>query len=125
MEDEINTIEEARSALNYEVTPKQLQQTLEHVLSSVDPAGNPKEQASVFVWGAMGIGKSDICKSVAKKWGMRVVALHLPQFDPTDVKGIPLKMDDGTVRWVPSSYCLLYTSPSPRDAHESRMPSSA
>ena len=22
-------------------------------------------------------------------------------------------------------YCLLYTSPSPRDAHESRMPSSA
>ena len=24
-----------------------------------------------------------------------------------------------------STYCLLYTSPSPRDAHESRMPSSA
>ena len=24
-----------------------------------------------------------------------------------------------------SIYCLLYTSPSPRDAHESRMPSSA
>ena len=24
-----------------------------------------------------------------------------------------------------SYYCLLYTSPSPRDAHESRMPSSA
>ena len=23
------------------------------------------------------------------------------------------------------NYCLLYTSPSPRDAHESRMPSSA
>ena len=23
------------------------------------------------------------------------------------------------------TYCLLYTSPSPRDAHESRMPSSA
>lgn len=104
MEDEINNIEEARNALNYEVTPKQLQQTLEHVLSSVDPDGSPKEQAAVFVWGAMGIGKSDICRSVAKKWGMRVVALHLPQFDPTDVKGIPLKMDDGTVRWVPSSY---------------------
>ena len=26
---------------------------------------------------------------------------------------------------VPESTCLLYTSPSPRDAHESRMPSSA
>ena len=26
---------------------------------------------------------------------------------------------------APSTGCLLYTSPSPRDAHESRMPSSA
>ena len=35
--------------------------------------------------------------------------------------------DDGNVDWYEySSYCcLLYTSPSPRDAHESRMPSSA
>ena len=34
--------------------------------------------------------------------------------------GKPLNMD-GT----DSDICLLYTSPSPRDAHESRMPSSA
>ena len=26
---------------------------------------------------------------------------------------------------LPNKICLLYTSPSPRDAHESRMPSSA
>ena len=26
---------------------------------------------------------------------------------------------------IQNMYCLLYTSPSPRDAHESRMPSSA
>ena len=26
---------------------------------------------------------------------------------------------------VGTKFCLLYTSPSPRDAHESRMPSSA
>ena len=43
---------------------------------------------------------------------------------PVDVAGTP----DGTTRIpvtiIPSS-CLLYTSPSPRDAHESRMPSSA
>ena len=30
---------------------------------------------------------------------------------------------DGRMTW--SQSCLLYTSPSPRDAHESRMPSSA
>ena len=32
-------------------------------------------------------------------------------------------IDDGG--WAQSMHCLLYTSPSPRDAHESRMPSSA
>ena len=31
----------------------------------------------------------------------------------------------GTLRDVLIGSCLLYTSPSPRDAHESRMPSSA
>ena len=32
---------------------------------------------------------------------------------------------DGDIMYVPENTCLLYTSPSPRDAHESRMPSSA
>ena len=32
---------------------------------------------------------------------------------------------DGSIRAVPASVCLLYTSPSPRDATLSRMPSSA
>ena len=31
----------------------------------------------------------------------------------------------GTVSTASKDTCLLYTSPSPRDAHESRMPSSA
>ena len=30
-----------------------------------------------------------------------------------------------TGNWPGTRTCLLYTSPSPRDAHESRMPSSA
>jgi hypothetical protein len=37
-------------------------------------------------------------------WGHRIVALHLAQFDPTDIKGIPVKDDNGMVRWCPSSY---------------------
>ena len=35
------------------------------------------------------------------------------------------KSSTGTERTVIAQACLLYTSPSPRDAHESRMPSSA
>ena len=35
-------------------------------------------------------------------------------------------MENGMNKKVTEPYlCLLYTSPSPRDAHESRMPSSA
>ena len=33
--------------------------------------------------------------------------------------------DTGAAVAAPAGPCLLYTSPSPRDAHESRMPSSA
>ena len=48
------------------------------------------------------------------------------------LKGIDLKVQKGDFYALlgpngagKSSTCLLYTSPSPRDAHESRMPSSA
>ena len=44
------------------------------------------------------------------------------QFKPTLATEIPYRPDiEGTV----SYFCLLYTSPSPRDKRQSRMPSSA
>ena len=57
----------------------------------------------------------------------------------TDIKGAFHKLKENGVQIVKEPYktqwgakillfcdtCLLYTSPSPRDAHESRMPSSA
>ena len=42
---------------------------------------------------------------------------HYRSIDVTSIKEL-------SRRWYPDA-CLLYTSPSPRDAHESRMPSSA
>ena len=110
-------IGEAKAALEYLVTPSQLFQTLQHCLSSRTADGIPKAQANVMVWGAMGIGKTDVNKSVGALWNLRIVALHLPQFDPTDLKGIPVFVDTkgrpafeqhtddhGKVKWVPSSY---------------------
>lgn len=90
--------------LDYAVTPRDLLPTLEHLLSPVDNQGRPKEQAAAMVWGAMGIGKTEIVRSLGEMWNCRIVALHLPQFDPTDLKGIPVRMEDGRVVWVPSSY---------------------
>ena len=59
--------------------------------------------AAVFVWGAMGIGKTEIVRSVSEGEGCRIIPLHLPQFDPTDLKGIPVKIGD-TVIWMTTSY---------------------
>jgi len=108
-------IARAKAETEFLVTPSQLYQTLEHCLSAVTPEGQPKEQANVMVWGAMGIGKTDVCRTLGVPWGMRIVSLHLPQYDPTDLKGIPIFLDDkgntlaetdskGKVRWIPSSY---------------------
>jgi MoxR-like ATPase len=105
----------AKALLRSEVTPSTLLATLEHSLRPCTLKGEPKKQANVMVWGAMGIGKTDVCRSLGALWGLRVVALHLPQYDPTDLKGIPVLLDksgntlgeidtDGKVKWIPSSY---------------------
>ena len=48
------------------------------------------------------------------------------QIGDSRVRAIALKPTDGLVRGTPvRNTCLLYTSPSPRDATLSRMPSSA
>ena len=47
---------------------------------------------------------------------------HLVFWHADDVKGEPIHARDGNA-WV--NGCLLYTSPSPRDKRQSRMPSSA
>ena len=46
------------------------------------------------------------------------IAMYRPDQQP----GLGIHNDDS---WISSVICLLYTSPSPRDVEESRMPSSA
>lgn len=97
-------ISKAQRGFDFAVTPSQLLPLLEHLLSPRNVHGEPKDMASVMIWGAMGIGKTDIVRTLGKLWDCRIVALHLAQFDPTDLKGIPVRMEDGKVVWVPSSY---------------------
>lgn len=87
----------------YPLTPALMIPVLRHLLPMIKSDGTVKKMTSVFVWGAMGVGKTDMVRQLAKKWGCDLLALHLPQFDPTDIKGIPVRDDDGNVRWVPSS----------------------
>lgn len=48
---------------------------------------------SMFVWGAPGIGKTDIVKQIAKKLDIELIVFHLSQIDPTDFRGLPIIID--------------------------------
>lgn len=43
----------------------------------------------VFIWGAPGIGKSDLVADLGATTGRPVLDIRLAQYDPTDVRGIP------------------------------------
>ena len=56
----------------------------------------------VMLWGAPGIGKSQIIAQVAKKYDANMIDIRLSQMEPSDLRGIPFKNDDkngGLVDW--------------------------
>ena len=61
------------------------------------------------------------CKAL-KEEGFRVILVNS---NPATIMTDPLMADATYIEPIHWESCLLYTSPSPRDAHESRMPSSA
>ena len=72
----------------------------------------------------------DTCKNKSKELGLEI------EFTQSNIEGEIVELIqksrknfDGMIinaaAFTHTSVCLLYTSPSPRDAHESRMPSSA
>ena len=48
-----------------------------------------KVKRAVFLWGAPGIGKSDIVKQIGDEQGRNVIDIRLSLWEPTDIKGIP------------------------------------
>lgn len=58
----------------------------------------------VMVWGAPGVGKSTIVKSLAKEMGLGFVDVRLAQMESIDIRGLPLPdKDNHCVQWLPSS----------------------
>lgn len=52
--------------------------------------GKPrKKNHALFIWGAPGIGKTEILNQVAEKVGAVVLEWHLSQIEPTDFRGMP------------------------------------
>lgn len=56
----------------------------------------------VFLWGAPGIGKSDVVAHVANQLGGKLVDIRLNLLEPTDLRGIPFyNKDSGKMEWAP------------------------
>jgi hypothetical protein len=52
--------------------------------------GQPrKKNHALYIWGAPGIGKTEVLNSVAKELGIIVQEWHLSQIEPTDFRGVP------------------------------------
>ncbi|WP_243546234.1 AAA family ATPase [Pseudodesulfovibrio tunisiensis] len=77
------------------MTPKQI----ENALKLLVPLAQP-----VFVWGAPGVGKSQIVAQVAEKLGRELVDIRAVLLDPVDLRGLPRIEKDGTASWCPPSF---------------------
>jgi len=53
----------------------------------------------VMLWGAPGVGKSQIVAQVAAKHNVPVIDIRLSQMEPSDLRGIPFRTED-TVEWA-------------------------
>ena len=93
-------------------------QTMNHV---VNRAAN-RDEAMLIVNKSLDRWDELLASLVASNGSMKQLYLF-PEFN---LQGFPL--NENVNEWIEKAclrICLLYTSPSPRDAHESRMPSSA
>lgn len=58
---------------------------------------------STMIWGAPGIGKSNIVQQVANVNQLELVDLRLSQLAPTDLRGLPVPTE-GTSTWYPPEF---------------------
>ena len=56
-------------------------------------------RAPCMIWGAPGIGKSQVVQQTADRNGMGLVDMRLSTYDPTDLKGIPAIVNNQAV-WL-------------------------
>ena len=60
------------------------------------------QHTPVMLWGPPGVGKSQMVALVAEQHGMPVIDVRLSQMEPSDLRGIPFRVED-RVEWaVPS-----------------------
>jgi MoxR-like ATPase len=81
---------------------------MEHATRTVTPNGAKasikhalKKKRPIFLWGAPGIGKSDIIRQITNTFSnSHLIDIRLSLWEPTDIKGIPyFDSNSGTMVW--------------------------
>ena len=76
--------------------PSALKQALPHMVN---------EQAPVFIWGAPGVGKSDVVGQVAESMKFELRDVRLSLLDPIDLKGFPtINTVKKQMEWLPADF---------------------
>lgn len=73
-----------------------------HLLSILDKeflGAQAGTHTPVMLWGAPGVGKSQMIAQVAENHQVTVIDIRLSQMEPSDLRGIPFRVDD-TVEWA-------------------------
>ncbi len=76
------------------MTPKQVKAAL----GSLIPLAQP-----VFIWGAPGVGKSQVVAQAAADLGRELIDIRAVLLDPVDLRGLPSVHGD-TARWNPPAF---------------------
>lgn len=61
---------------------------------------NMKQHVSTFIWGASGIGKSQIVHQIARDQNLQFRDIRAVQYDSVDLRGLP-RIENNTTVWVP------------------------
>lgn len=77
------------------MTPKQLSVALQTLIPIQQP---------VFVWGAPGIGKSQIVAQTASTLGLELRDVRAVLLDPVDLRGLPHINNDGHSHWAAPAF---------------------
>ena len=102
--------------------------SLDHLrLISNKIADNVSENDCIFLIGEIGVGKTTFTRNfinyLQKREGVKETEVLSPTFNIVQYYKINKKVS--IAHYDLYKICLLYTSPSPRDKRQSRMPSSA
>lgn len=77
------------------MTPDQIVSALELLVSIKQP---------VFLWGAPGVGKSQLVAQVAASLGYALQDIRAVLLDPVDLRGLPRISAEGTTLWCPPGF---------------------